>query len=87
MQAQGVQADLEGTQVEVAVGPLVAPAGRGLREDGGGRVPPRLDEHRLGQLEVEVGGGLRRLIGHVGGVALRATPLVTVGQAGGERWF
>ena len=64
------------------MGPLVAPAGRGLREDGGGRVPPRLDQHRLGQLEVEVGGGLGRLIRHMGGVALRATPLVPVAPRG-----
>lgn len=35
MQAQGIQADLEGTQVQVAVRPLVAPTSRRLSKDGG----------------------------------------------------
>lgn len=35
VQAQGVQADLEGTQVQVTVRPLVAPTGRRLSKDGG----------------------------------------------------
>ena len=76
MQAQGVQADLEGTQVQVAVGPLVAPAGRGLGEDGRGAVPAGLDQHRLGQLKVEVGRRLRWLVGDVGCVALWATAFI-----------
>ena len=79
VQAERVQADLEGTEVQVAVGALVSAAGRGLCEDGRGAVPARLDQHRLGQLEVEVGRGLRGLVGHVRGVALGATPFVPTG--------
>lgn len=54
VEAQRVQADLEGTEVQVPVGPLVAPAGGGLGEDRGGGVPSSLDEDSLCQLKVEV---------------------------------
>lgn len=54
MQAQGIQADLEGTQVQVAVRTLVAPTGRRLSKDGGRAVSSSLHQHSLGQFKVEV---------------------------------
>lgn len=83
MEAQRVQANLKGTEVQVAVGPLVAPAGRGLGEDGRGGVPPGFDQDRFGQFKVKMCRCLRRLVGDVRCVAFRSSALVPGGR---RRW-
>lgn len=76
MEAESVQADLKSTNVQVPVGPLVASAGRGLCENGCGRVPTSFDQDCFGQLKVKVSCCLRRLVRYVGSVAFRTTAFV-----------
>lgn len=69
MEAESVQANLKSTNVQVPVRPLVASAGRGLRENGCGRVSPSFDQDCFGQLKIKVSCRLRWLVRYVGSVA------------------
>ncbi len=71
MQAEGIQANFKGTQMQVAVGSLMASAGRGLSENGGGAVSTSFNQHSLGQLKVKMGSCLGWLVGHVWSMAFR----------------
>lgn len=77
MEAESVQADLKSTNVQVPVGPLVASAGRGLCENGCGRVSTSFDQDCFGQLKIKMSRRLRRLVWYVGGVALRTSAFVS----------
>lgn len=78
MQAEGIQANLKGTQMQVAVGPLVTSTGRGLRENGGGAVSSSFNQHSLGQLKVKMGSCLRWLVGHVWSMTFRPTAFIPI---------
>ena len=66
MEPQGIQADLEGAQVEGAVGAAGVVVAGGLGEEGGGAVTSSLVQHILCQLKHEVSRCLAGLVGHRG---------------------
>lgn len=77
MEAQSVQADLKSTNVQVPVGPLVASAGRGLCENGCGRVSTSFDQDCFGQLKIKVSCRLRWLVRYMGRVAFWTSTFVS----------
>lgn len=79
MQAEGIQADFKGTQMQVAVGPLMASASRGLSENGCGAVSTSFNQHSLGQLKVKMSSCLRWLVGHMWSMAFRPATFVPAG--------
>lgn len=76
MQPKGIQANLKGTQMQVAVGPLVTSTGRRLSENGGGAVSSSFNQHSLGQLKVKMGSCLRWLVGHVWSMTFRPAAFI-----------
>lgn len=77
MQAQGIQTYLKGTEVQVAVGPLVSTAGGWMCKNGSAAVPSSFNEDSLGQLKIEVGSCFRGLIRDMRSMALQTTPFVS----------
>lgn len=82
MQAEGIQANFKGTQMQVAVGPLMASAGRGLSENGGGAVSTSFNQHSLGQLKVKMGSCLGWLVGYMWSMAFRSTAFIPKRERG-----
>lgn len=78
MKSEGIQANLKGTQMQVAVGSLVATTGRGLSENGGGAVSSSFNQHSLGQLKVKMGSCLRWLVGHMWSMAFRPAAFIPI---------
>ena len=78
MKSEGIQTNLEGTEVQIAMRTCVIVVGRGLSEEGCGTVASCLIQHCLCQLEHKVCGGLARLVWY--GRHCLVLPLVSVTQ-------
>jgi len=64
VQTQSIQTQLEGAHVESTMRSMVILAGARLSEQGCGTIAAGLRQHIFGQLEHEVGTGLRWLVGY-----------------------